>query len=119
MKLSKIKINVKDDNGDTPFLFAIKMKDIKMVIYLIHQEKIDVNVQDKNGKTALHLILEIDDKFLQKQMLKIVSMNSNLNFDIPDKEGRKPFDGREELKSMFDLIRNKYRKQTPQSKTYF
>lgn len=113
MKLSKIKINVKDENGDTPFLLAIKMKDIKMVLYLIHQDKIDVNAQDKNGKTALHLIFEIDDNFIQKQMLKIISMNPNVNFDILDKEGRRPFDGREEIKSMFDLIRNKYRKQIP------
>jgi hypothetical protein len=48
-----IDINVKDENGNTPFHIAVKNRNMPIIEYLI-QNGADINVADKYGNTALH-----------------------------------------------------------------
>lgn len=51
-------INEKNEDGDTPLLFAVKTENKNMCIVLLGFRNIDVNIQDKGKKTTLIIALE-------------------------------------------------------------
>ena len=62
-------INIKNTNGDTPLLFAIKNKKINMIKFLI-TSKADINSADENGNTPFMLSLEYSNYKIIKILLK-------------------------------------------------
>jgi hypothetical protein len=50
-----ININIKDGNGNTPLMYAIKNKNYKIIQYLLENKNININSTNNDGSTALHI----------------------------------------------------------------
>jgi len=53
-----IDINIKNNNGDTALMIAVRFKNATIVKMLLHQEDIDKNSKNKEGKSAFDIAWE-------------------------------------------------------------
>lgn len=67
-------IDLQDGNGLTKLMYAIRLLDTKLAIYLIDKGA-DVNIKDTNGWTALNYAISYDNEVLFK---KLIDLNADL-----------------------------------------
>jgi ankyrin repeat protein len=79
-----ININIKDGNGNTPLMNAIKTKNNNIIKYLLSNENININVTNNIGETALH----IASNFEQEHTVELLLQNKDININIQDLENK-------------------------------
>ena len=55
---NNIKLNYKNNNGDTPFILACKKNNTEVIKYLLNIPNIDIKAKNNLNLTALHIISE-------------------------------------------------------------
>ena len=96
----EINLNIQNKNGDTPLMYAIKLKRYSVARLLINNKRVNVNIQNKKGWTALHLIAYDGCYFLLNDLLKEVD-----NIDIENNKGDTPLSLTISIKTLKILIK--------------
>lgn len=81
-----IEINIKNDEGMTPLIYACEMNKETTTYYLISNGA-DLNAQDNSGKTALHRAAHNGNT---KLVRRLVARGANL--EIRDEDGARPIE---------------------------
>ena len=91
-----IDLNKRDDNGNTAFLLSVIYNRPRIAAYLGQVKEVDVNAQNKYGQSVLHLMVQLNPQD-RNIMLSALSYAINLNLNLVDIQGRRAFDGNEQL----------------------
>jgi len=73
-------INLKDGNGNTPLMTAIKLKNYKISKLLIENSKININSLNLLGESALHFACNYE----LENIVELLLMNKDINVNIQD-----------------------------------
>lgn len=57
LSCENININLNDNKGKTPFIYAVEKRDKELFNILINNDKVDINSQNKNAHTCLFYII--------------------------------------------------------------
>ncbi|MGV8121976.1 MAG: ankyrin repeat domain-containing protein [Candidatus Xenobiia bacterium LiM19] len=79
----------KDSLGETPFLMAAKLQDVRITEYLISSGA-DINAKDKKGNTALHLIAPERDRGCDDDGMAKVLVKKGIRLNEKNLKGETP-----------------------------
>lgn len=79
-------INVKNQDGCTPFYCSVQNNDNKMVEILLANKNLDLNTLDDNGRTQLHVAASRGDMNVIKMLVK-----NHSKINVKDNQGKTPF----------------------------
>ncbi len=78
---NKIGVDVKDENGNTALIFAVKQRN-KVLLQFLLKYNPDVNVKDKDGNTALLIAFNQENEEIAQVLLQC-----NPDVNVKDKDG--------------------------------
>jgi ankyrin repeat protein len=77
-------INLKDGNGNTPLMTAIKQKNYKIAKFLIEKSQININSLNSLGETALHIACNYE----LENIVELIIQNKDININVQDYQNK-------------------------------
>jgi hypothetical protein len=112
LKIKRADKNVRDPDGNTPLMTAVKFGQQRIAALLLSSQGVDVNAQNKFGWTALHIAALLQDGW-REAMVALLAAAEGLRTDLEDFAGKKPFADQPQLLGIFQAKQSEFAARRP------